>query len=69
MPSKVEFKINGRKVSPSQLGREMQKAVEAHIEDELRKAAGPGVKMRKTSQGYEFEGSPEEIERLTRRLG
>lgn len=69
MAAKVEFKINGRKVSPSQLGREMQKAIEAQVEKELRKAAGPGVKVRKTSQGLEFEGSLEDIERLKRRLG
>ncbi|NDW02596.1 hypothetical protein G0A00_25215, partial [Yangia sp. PrR002] len=32
------------------------------------KAAGPGVRMKKTREGYSFEGSPEQIERMKKRL-
>jgi hypothetical protein len=42
--------------------------MEKHIEDSLKKAAGPGVRMKKTREGYSFKGSPEQIERMKKRL-
>lgn len=66
---KFEMKINGRKVtSASQIERELTKAAERAVEDGIRKAAGPGVRIKKTREGYIAEGSPDQIDRLTRRL-
>lgn len=66
---KMDLRFNGRKItSGAELEREMKKAVDKHVEDRLRKAAGSGVHMKKTREGYIFEGSPEQIERMRRRL-
>lgn len=66
---KFEMKINGRKVtSASQIERELTKAAERAVEDGIRKAAGPGVRIKKTREGYIAEGSPDQIDQLTRRI-
>jgi hypothetical protein len=66
---KFEMKINGRKVtSASQIERELTKAAERAVEDGIRKAAEPGVRIKKTREGYIAEGSPDQIDRMTRRL-
>ena len=66
---KFEMKINGRKVtSASQIERELTKAAEHAVEEGIRKAAGPGVRIKKTREGYIAEGSPDQIDRLTRRI-
>lgn len=66
---KFEMKINGRKVtSASQIERELTKAAEHAVEESIRKAAGPGVRIKKTREGYIAEGSPDQIDRLTRHL-
>jgi hypothetical protein len=66
---KFEMKINGRKVtSANQIERELTKAAEHAVEESIRKAAGPGVRIKKTREGYIAEGSPDQIDRLTRRL-
>jgi hypothetical protein len=65
----IEMRFNGRKItSAAQLERELTRSMERHVEDSLKKAAGPGVRMKKTRDGYTFEGSPEQIERMTKRL-
>lgn len=66
---KFEMKINGRKVtSVSQIKRELTKAAEHAVEESIRKVAGPGMRIKKTREGYIAEGSPDQIDRLTRRL-
>ncbi|MGO4855054.1 hypothetical protein [Phaeovulum sp. W22_SRMD_FR3] len=66
---KFEMKINGRKVtSASQIECELTKAAKHAVEESIRKAAGPGVRIKKTREGYIAEGSPDQIDRLTRRL-
>lgn len=66
---RFEMKINGRKVtSASQIERELTKAAERAVEDGIRKAAGPGVRITKTREGYIAEGSPDQIDQLTRRI-
>lgn len=66
---KIEIKMDGRKAtSGSQIERELIKAAERALEDSIRKAAGPGVKIKKTRDGYVAEGTPEQIDRLTRQL-
>jgi hypothetical protein len=66
---KFEMKINGRKVmSASQIKRELTKAAEHAVEESIRKAAGPGVRIKKTREGYIAEGSPDQIDRLPRSL-
>lgn len=67
--ARIEMRFNGRKItSTAQLQRELTRSVEKHVEDSLKKAAGPGVRMKKTRDGYSFEGSPEQIERMKKRL-
>ena len=67
---KMEMRFNGRKItSASQLEREIKRSMERHVEDKLKRAAGPGVRMKKkTRNGYVFEGTPEQIERMRQRL-
>ncbi|MCZ8081449.1 MAG: hypothetical protein O9289_20085 [Rhodobacteraceae bacterium] len=66
---KFEMKINGRNVmSASQIERELTKATERAVEVGIHKAAGPGVSIKKTREGFIAEGSPDQIDRLTRRL-
>ena len=66
---KLEMKINGRKVtSASQIKRELTKAVEKHAETTLKRAAGPGVRLKKVAGGFVAEGDADDIERLRRRL-
>jgi hypothetical protein len=66
---KIEMKINGRRVtSASQIKRELKKAVGKAVENGLRRAAGPGVTIKKTSQGYVAEGTQNRIDNLVRRL-
>ncbi|RUV80338.1 hypothetical protein EOA60_36935 [Mesorhizobium sp. M1A.F.Ca.IN.020.06.1.1] len=65
----IEMRFNGRKLtSATQLQRELTRSMEKHIKDSLKKAAGPGVRMKKTRDGYVFEGRPEQIERMKKRL-
>jgi hypothetical protein len=67
--ARIEMRFNGRKItSAAQLQRELTRSIEKHVEDSLKKAAGPGVRMNKTRDGYTFEGTPEQIERITKRL-
>ncbi|APZ55366.1 hypothetical protein [Salipiger abyssi] len=65
----IEMRLGGRKItSASQLQRELTRSMEKQVEDNLKKAAGPGVRMKKTRDGYTFEGTPEQIERMKKRL-
>ena len=67
--ARIEMRFNDRKItSAAQLQRELTRSMEKHVEDSLKKAAGPGVRMKKTREGYSFEGSPEQIERMKKRL-
>lgn len=64
-----EMRFNGRKISSSaQLQRELKRSMEKHVEDSLKKAAGPGVRMVKSRDGYVFEGTSEQIEEMKKRL-
>ncbi len=67
----MEIRFNGLKItSASQFERELKRAVEKHVGDgdSLKRAAGPGMRMKKTPEGYSFEGTPTQIERMRRRL-
>lgn len=66
---KMEMRLNGKKItSGSQLQRELTKAVEKHAETSLKRAAGPGVRVKKVTGGFVAEGDAADIERLRRRL-
>ncbi len=66
---KMEMRFNGKKItSGSQLQRELTQAVEKHAETTLKRAAGPGVRLKKVAGGFVAEGDPGDIERLRRRL-
>lgn len=65
----IEMRLNGRKITSSgQLERELKRSMEKQVEDGLKKAAGPSVRMKKTRDGYSFEGTPEQIDRMRKRL-
>ena len=65
----IEMRLNGRRItSATQLKRELTRNMEKHIEESLKKAAGPGIRIKKTRDGYVFEGTPAQIERLRKRL-
>lgn len=66
----MSIRYKGRSFSSSQslraaLQRDMKQAVERQIRSA---AASSGVRLRKTSSGYEFEGTPEQIARLRQRI-
>lgn len=66
---KMEMRFNGKKItSGSQLQRELTKAVEKHVETTVKRAAGPGVRLKKVAGGFVAEGDADDIERLRRRL-
>lgn len=73
---KLEMRIDGRKItSNAQLQNEMkrmQKDIEVRMEkgfeDSLKKAAGPGVQVTKTREGYRLQGKPEQVRREKKRL-
>ena len=66
---KMEMTFNGKKItSGGQLQRELTMAFENHVEAELKRKAGPGVRLKKVANGFVAEGSPEAIERLRTRL-
>lgn len=68
--ARFEIRINGRKItSTAQLQRELTRSMEKYVQDSLKKAAGPGVRMNKTRDGYSLQGTPEQIERMKKRLG
>lgn len=65
----IKMQFNGRKItSNAQLQRELKRSMTKHIESNLKKAAGPGVQMKKNRDGYTFEGTPKQIERMKKRL-
>jgi len=66
---KMEMRPNGRKItSEAQFERELDRSIEQHIQDRLKKAAGPGGRLKKTRNGYVLEGAPDQIERTKQRL-
>lgn len=65
----IEMRFNGRKItSASQFQRELTRSMERQVENNLKKAVGPGVRMKKTRDGYTFEDTPEQIERMKKRF-
>ena len=68
--AKMEMRFNGRTITSAfQLEREIKRSTERHVEDRLKRAAGPGVRMKnKVRGGYVFEGTPEQIQRMRQRL-
>ena len=66
---KMEMRLNGKKItSGSQLRRELTKAVEKHAETSLKRAAGPGIRVKKVAGGFVAEGDADDIELLRRCL-
>ena len=66
---RMEMRLNGRPItSTGQLERELSRSVRSHVEKTLKKAAGPGVRLRKTRSGYLVQGTREQIERFRRRF-
>lgn len=65
----IKMRYNGRSItSATQLKRELARTMEKRVEDSLKKAAGPGIRIKKTRGGYTFAGTPDQIERLRKRL-
>ena len=67
---KMGMTFNGKKITSSdQLKREFQKAAREALDKEVRRAAGPGVRVSKTAKGYKLEGSEDKVKRTLKRLG
>jgi len=66
----IKMKFNGRTFTNGRsLADAMVRDMNQKIERNLRQAAASsGVRMKKTAKGFEFEGSPENINRLQQRL-
>lgn len=65
----IKMRLNGRSItSATQLKRELERNMKKHVEDRLKKAAVPGIRIKKTRDGYTCEGTPDQIERLRMRL-
>ncbi|WP_129586329.1 hypothetical protein [Sphingomonas montana] len=66
----MKLTFNGKNITSSgQLGREFEKSVRLAMDAQVKAAAPPGVKVRKTSQGYVAEGDANAIEKMADRLG
>ena len=66
---KIEIRLNSRKIaSVRQFERELGRSIEKHVHDRIRKVAGPGVRLKKTRDGYVLEGAPDQIERTKKKL-
>jgi len=66
---KISMTINGRAVtSPDQIARALREATQKQIDGAIKRAAGPGVRVRKTREGYVAEGSEAQINAMARRL-
>jgi len=66
----VRLTFNGRPItSQGQLRREFEKSMMAAVDRHIRSAVPSGVRLTKTSKGYNAEGSASAIERMVKRLG
>ncbi len=67
----IKVKFNGRTFTNGRsLADAMVRDMNQKIERHLRQAAtSSGVQMKKSAKGFEFEGCPENINRLQKRLG
>lgn len=66
----MKFRYKGRSFSSANsLTNALKRDVQQTVERQVRSAAsGSGARLRKTSQGYEIEGTPAQIERFNRRF-
>ncbi|MES2288806.1 MAG: hypothetical protein V4530_03640 [Pseudomonadota bacterium] len=66
----MKITYNGKRIiSPGQFGRDLKKSVLAAVDKQIRSAAPPGVKVRKTPDGYLAQGDAKALERMVKRLG
>ena len=67
----VKFKVNGRTVSsPWDFADAIVREMKANYEKVIRRAAATtGAAIRKSGDNFNIEGTPEQIERFTKRLG
>jgi len=67
---KVGMNFNGKKItSSSQLKREFELAARKAMDNQVRRAAPPGVRVSKTAKGYKIEGPEATVERMMKKLG
>lgn len=66
----MKMTYKGRTVTSGRaLANAITRDIEQHIEREVRRAGcSSGVRVRKTSKGFEVEGEPEKIERFYKKL-
>jgi len=66
---KVETKFNGKRIYNSrQLERELNKSINSHLEKSIRKAAGSGVKLKRTPDGFVASGTEKQITKMRNRI-
>jgi hypothetical protein len=67
---KMGMTFNGKPITSSgQLKREFEQAARKAMDENIRRAAQPGVRVSKTRDGYQFEGSEAAVERTIKKLG
>jgi hypothetical protein len=66
----VKFRYKGRNFGSAQsLGAALKRDVAQTVDRAVRNvASGSGARVRKTAQGYEIEGTPEQLARFNRRV-
>lgn len=66
----MKLTFNGKSMtSPGQFGRELEKSVLAAVDRQIKSAAPPGVRLKKTPHGFVAEGDADDIQRMIKRLG
>jgi hypothetical protein len=66
----MKLTFNGKAMtSPGQFSRELEKTIRATVDQHVKSAAPPGVKLRKTREGYIAEGDADDIQKMVKRLG
>jgi hypothetical protein len=67
---KIGMSFNGKTItSSSQLKRELERAARKAMDDQVRRAAPPGVRVSKTAKGYKVGGPEAGVERMMTKLG
>jgi hypothetical protein len=67
---KVSMSFNGKKItSSSQFKRELERSARKAMDEQVRRATPPGVRVSKTAKGYKVEGPEATVERMMKKLG
>jgi len=67
---RIGMTFNGKKITSSgQLKREFQLAARKALDESVKRAAPPGVRVTKARGGYKVQGPQKAVERMMKKLG